>query len=58
MEFRQLGRSGLRVSVVGVGTNNFGRRLDLDGARRVVDAALENGITFFDTADIYGSGDS
>lgn len=58
MEFRQLGRSGLRVSVVGVGTNNFGRRLDADGARRVVDAAIESGITFFDTADVYGSGDS
>ncbi len=58
MEFRQVGRSGLRVSVVGLGTNNFGRRLDLDGARRVVDAAIDAGITFFDTADVYGGGDS
>jgi len=43
---------------VGLGANNFGRRLGLDGARAVVDAALEAGITFFDTADIYGSGES
>jgi aryl-alcohol dehydrogenase-like predicted oxidoreductase len=46
------------VSVVGLGCNNFGRRVDLEGTRAVVDAALELGITFFDTADIYGSGDS
>lgn len=58
MKFRQLGNSGLRVSVIGLGTNNFGRRLDVDGARRVVDAAIDSGITFFDTADVYGGGDS
>jgi aryl-alcohol dehydrogenase-like predicted oxidoreductase len=58
MEFRQAGSSGLRVSLVGLGTNNFGRRLDIDGARRVVDAAIDAGITFFDTADVYGGGDS
>jgi aryl-alcohol dehydrogenase-like predicted oxidoreductase len=51
---RPLGDSGLEVSVVGLGCNNFGRRVDLDGTRDVVDAALENGITFLDTADIYG----
>jgi aryl-alcohol dehydrogenase-like predicted oxidoreductase len=54
METRQLGDSGLEVSVVGLGCNNFGRRLDLEGTRAVVDAALEEGVTFFDTADIYG----
>ncbi|MFD1324022.1 aldo/keto reductase [Micromonospora sonneratiae] len=54
MTYRRLGNSGLVVSVVGVGCNNFGRKLDLDGTRAVVDAALDAGINFFDTADIYG----
>ncbi|MGC1213547.1 MAG: aldo/keto reductase [Micromonospora sp.] len=54
MTYRRLGDSGLVVSVVGVGCNNFGRKLDLDGTRAVVDAALDAGINFFDTADIYG----
>jgi aryl-alcohol dehydrogenase-like predicted oxidoreductase len=48
----------LTVSVVGLGCNNFGRRVDEDGTRAVVDAALDAGVTFFDTADIYGTGDS
>jgi aryl-alcohol dehydrogenase-like predicted oxidoreductase len=52
METRRIG--SLAVSVVGLGCNNFGRRLDLDGTRRVVDAALAAGITFLDTADMYG----
>ena len=51
---RPLGDCGLQVSVVGLGCNNFGRRLDLDGTRAVVDAALADGVTFLDTADIYG----
>jgi aryl-alcohol dehydrogenase-like predicted oxidoreductase len=55
---RPLGESGLEVSVVGLGCNNFGRRLDLEGTRAVVDAALEKGVTFFDTADSYGRGQS
>jgi aryl-alcohol dehydrogenase-like predicted oxidoreductase len=55
---RPLGQSGLQVSVVGLGCNNFGRRVDLDGTRAVVDAALDEGINFFDTADIYGRGAS
>jgi aryl-alcohol dehydrogenase-like predicted oxidoreductase len=55
---RQLGDSGLEVSVVGLGCNNFGRRLELDDARPVVETALEEGVTFFDTADIYGRGRS
>lgn len=55
---RPLGDSGLRVSVVGLGCNNFGRRVDLAGTRAVVDAALAEGVNFLDTADIYGRGDS
>ncbi|HEX6459450.1 MAG TPA: aldo/keto reductase [Thermoleophilaceae bacterium] len=51
-EHRVLG--GLSVSAVGLGCNNFGRRVDLEGTRAVVDAALEAGVTFFDTADVYG----
>ena len=55
MSYRRLGTSGLVVSVVGIGCNNFGRKLDQDGTREVVDAALDCGITLFDTADTYGS---
>jgi aryl-alcohol dehydrogenase-like predicted oxidoreductase len=55
MQFRNLGRSGLRVSLVGLGCNNFGGRIELEAARKVVDAAIEHGITLFDTADIYGN---
>jgi aryl-alcohol dehydrogenase-like predicted oxidoreductase len=54
VERRNVGASGLAVSVVGLGCNNFGRRLDLERTRAVVQAALEAGVTFFDTADIYG----
>ena len=54
MEERNLGRSGLRVSLVGLGCNNLGGRLDLAGATAVVHAALDAGVTLFDTADIYG----
>jgi aryl-alcohol dehydrogenase-like predicted oxidoreductase len=55
MSYRRLGPSGLVVSVVGLGCNNFGRKLDADGTRTVVDAAFEAGINLFDTADIYGT---
>ncbi len=55
MRFRPLGRSGLVVSVVGLGGNNFGSRVGLDETRAVVDAALDAGITLIDTADIYGN---
>jgi aryl-alcohol dehydrogenase-like predicted oxidoreductase len=48
----------IELSRVGLGTNNFGRRLDVDGARAVVDAALDAGVTHLDTADIYGGGES
>jgi aryl-alcohol dehydrogenase-like predicted oxidoreductase len=54
MEFRRLGTSGLVVSVVGLGTNNFGMKLDLEQSRTVVHAALDEGITLLDTADSYG----
>ncbi len=58
MEYRYLGNSGLQVSVVGLGTNNFGRRLDAgidaDQAAAVVRECLDQGINFFDTADVYG----
>jgi aryl-alcohol dehydrogenase-like predicted oxidoreductase len=58
METTRLGSSDLEVSRVGLGCNQFGRRLDEEGTRAVVEAALDVGITFFDTADIYGSGES
>ena len=54
MRYRPLGNSGLAVSVVGLGCNNFGRRLDGPATRAVVDAAIDAGITLLDTADIYG----
>lgn len=54
----RLGSSDLEVSRVGLGCNNFGRRLDVTQTREVVAAAVAAGITFFDTADIYGFGDS
>ncbi|MEU4295017.1 aldo/keto reductase [Kribbella sp. NPDC026596] len=53
MEYRQLGDSGLTVSVVGLGCNNFGRRLDAARTDAVVNAAVDAGITLFDTADVY-----
>jgi aryl-alcohol dehydrogenase-like predicted oxidoreductase len=58
MDTRPLGGSGPQTSVIGLGCNNFGRRVDLDGTRAVVDEALEQGITFFDTANTYGRGQS
>jgi len=54
MRTRRLGSDGPEVSVVGLGGNNFGMRVDLDGTRAVVDAALDAGVTLLDTADIYG----
>jgi aryl-alcohol dehydrogenase-like predicted oxidoreductase len=55
MRTRSLGTGGPDVSVVGLGCNNFGSRVDEHGTRAVVDAALEVGITLFDTADVYGN---
>jgi aryl-alcohol dehydrogenase-like predicted oxidoreductase len=55
MRSRRLGKEGPEFSVVGLGCNNFGMRVDLEGTRAVVDAALDAGVTLFDTADIYGN---
>ena len=54
MQHRSLGRSGLQVSLVGLGCNNFGGRMDLERTRGVIDKAIALGITSFDTADVYG----
>jgi aryl-alcohol dehydrogenase-like predicted oxidoreductase len=54
MRYRRLGDSGLNVSVVGIGCNNLGRKVDKGGTVAVVEAALDAGINLFDTADIYG----
>ena len=54
MEIRKIGKSGLQASAVGLGCNNFGGRLDLEATRKVVEKALDAGITLFDTADVYG----
>ncbi|ETK34998.1 aldo/keto reductase [Microbispora sp. ATCC PTA-5024] len=58
MTYRRLGDSGLVVSALGLGANNFGRRIDLDATRAVVDAALDLGVTLIDTADIYGESET
>jgi aryl-alcohol dehydrogenase-like predicted oxidoreductase len=55
MQIRNLGGSGLRVSAVGLGCNNFGQRVDLEGSRKVIHKAIDLGITLFDTADIYSN---
>jgi aryl-alcohol dehydrogenase-like predicted oxidoreductase len=58
VEYRTLGNSGLQVSVVGLGCNNFGGRVDAAGTKAVVEQCIEEGITFFDTADVYSRGQS
>ncbi len=58
MDFRHVGRSGLKVSTLGVGCNNFGGRLDEAGSARVIHAALDLGVNFLDTADVYPLGAS
>jgi aryl-alcohol dehydrogenase-like predicted oxidoreductase len=55
---RSLGDSGFNVAVLGLGCNNFGRRIDLTATRRVVDAALGEGVNFLDTSNTYGRGQS
>ena len=59
IDYRNLGRSGLRVSTIGLGCNNFGRSGTAsetqEGTNAVIDAAIDAGVTLFDTADIYGS---
>jgi aryl-alcohol dehydrogenase-like predicted oxidoreductase len=54
MTYRPLGRSGLMVSAVGIGTNAFGRRVDQDSVAEILDTAQEVGVTLLDTADTYG----
>jgi aryl-alcohol dehydrogenase-like predicted oxidoreductase len=58
MRTRLLGDGGPEVTVVGLGTNNFGNRCDYEQTRAVIDAALEEGVTLIDTADIYSQGTS
>jgi aryl-alcohol dehydrogenase-like predicted oxidoreductase len=58
MDYRRLGRSGLKVSAVGLGCNNFGMRIDQEATTAVVHASLDEGITLFDTADVYGGSKS
>ena len=55
MEYRNLGDSGLKISLAGLGCNNFGMRCDGEQTRAVVHRAMDEGVTFFDTADIYGN---
>jgi len=58
MEYRQLGRSGVRVSVIGMGTNQFGKKVDQPTVNSVIDAAIDLGVNFIDTADAYTGGNS
>ncbi|GIV80336.1 aldo/keto reductase [Litorilinea aerophila] len=58
MEYRQLGKSGLRVSVIGLGTNQFGGKVDQAGVNAIIDTALDLGINLIDTADVYQKGRS
>src|SRR3954454_1569553 len=58
MKTRRLGADGPEVTVVGLGTNNFGARIDYEQSKAVIDAALDAGITLIDTADIYTQGTS
>jgi aryl-alcohol dehydrogenase-like predicted oxidoreductase len=58
MDYRPLGRSGLRVSIIGLGGNTFGRSVDEAGTAAIVRQALDSGITFIDTANVYGQGAS
>ncbi len=56
MQYRQLGTSGLQVSAIGLGANNFGRRVDASGTEAVVHAALDAGVNMIDTSNSYGDG--
>src|SRR5690606_7819381 len=55
VEYRNLGRSGLLVSAVGLGCNNFGRQVDQASTIAIVNKSIDLGVTLFDTADIYGA---
>jgi aryl-alcohol dehydrogenase-like predicted oxidoreductase len=58
MQYRQLGHSGVRVSVIGMGTNQFGRKVEGTAVNDILSAAMELGVNFIDTADVYTDGDS
>ena len=58
MEYRRLGRSGLHISEVVLGTMNFGRPTPADEAIQMVDASMDVGINLFDCADVYAQGES
>ncbi len=58
MEYRQLGHSGVRVSLIGLGTNQFGRKVEQADVNNIIDSALDMGVNFIDTADVYTDGDS
>ena len=58
MEYRRMGRTGLKVSEVCLGTMTFGHGADVAESKRMVDMAIEAGVNFFDTADTYGEGES
>jgi aryl-alcohol dehydrogenase-like predicted oxidoreductase len=58
MQYRRLGNSGLKVSALGLGTNAFGKRADGDTSKRIIDLAIERGINFIDTANIYAGTES
>jgi aryl-alcohol dehydrogenase-like predicted oxidoreductase len=56
MEYRNLGKAGVKVSAIGIGCNQFGGKVDIDGTKAVIHQALDSGINFFDTADVYSAG--
>ena len=58
MQYRNLGSSGLKVSAVGLGTNQFGGKVDLETAKDILAAAMDAGVNLIDTADVYRSGRS
>ena len=58
MKYRQLGNSGVRVSVIGMGTNRFGNKVDQAGVNDAIDTAIDLGVNFIDTADVYAGGKS
>ena len=58
MQYRYLGRSGLQVSTIGLGTNRFGGKVDQAGVNAIIDAAIDLGINLIDTADVYTEGNS
>ena len=55
MQYRSLGSAGVKVSAIGIGCNQFGGKVDKDGTKATVHRALDEGINFFDTADVYGN---